>query len=460
MEFKIKEIVEATKGELIRGNPETIIKGISTDSRALQKNELFVALYGENFDGHNFIGQVKEKGGIGAIISHPVEQELPIIIKVEDSLRAYGDIASAYRNRFDIPIVGITGSNGKTTTKNMTSSILSERFCVLSPEKSFNNQIGVPATLLQLNNQHDVAVLELGTNMPGEIKRLTQIARPNIGVITNIGATHLEKLKSIKGVAEEKGDLLKDVEFAVLNADDDYFDRLAEKVNGQIVAFGVKRKIKNTTYNISASDISLTDDNRPKFNLFFDEISVCEIKLPCLGEYNVYNSLAAAAVGKIMGLNSEEIKVGLENYKPAEMRMQKFFRNGITIINDAYNSNPRSLSSALEFFDRLHCRGKKIAVLADMLELGEDSAQLHRQIGEKIPPSIDVLITVGDYAKLFAESAEKMVPNIHSLSSNLEASKLLNNIFEEGDAILLKGSRGMKLEEVLENWDGMHTKSR
>lgn len=484
MEFEIEEIIDATKGKLVRGDTSAVIKRISTDSRTLQENDLFVALSGEKFDGHDFLDQVAEKGGIGAIVSRPVDVNLPIMVEVDDTLNAYGDIAKANRKKFDIPIIAITGSNGKTTTKNMTASILSQRFCVLRPEKSFNNQIGVPATLLKLNHQHEVAVLELGTNMPGEITRLSQIAQPNIGVITNVGATHLEKLGSIEGVAEEKSDLLKDVEFSVLNADDDNFDLLAKKANGQVVTFGVRgqramgqwgysvktspeglsartynairdkhqapRTTHHAPHNITASDISLTDDGRPKFNLIFDDVPVCEIELPCLGEYNVYNALAAASVGRIMGLDYKKIKVGLEKYKPAEMRMQKINQNGITIINDAYNSNPRSLSLALEFFSKLDCQGKRVAVLADMLELGENSAELHRQIGEKMPSSIDVLITVGDCAKLIAEAAKETGLTVHSFQSNLEVSRLLNEIVTEDDAVLLKGSRGMKLEEVLE----------
>lgn len=485
MRLKIQEILNATKGKLVCGNPDMVIEGISTDSRTLQKDELFVALSGEKFDGHDFFDQVLEKGGMGAVVSHAVDVDLPVIIEVNNTLRAYGDIANVYRKKFDIPIVAITGSNGKTTTKNMTASILSQRFYVLSPEKSFNNQVGVPATLLKLNENHEVAVIELGTNMPGEIERLTQIVEPNIGVITNIAATHLEKLKSVEGVAKEKSSLLKSVKYSVLNADDDYFEFLASKASGEIVTFSIKRQEgkeennqrtnitptsrslqssritrKSTTSNLqstvsldtTASNISLTDDGRPKFNLIFNGNCVCKVLLPCLGEYNIYNALAAANIGKIMDLDYAEIKAGLENYKPAEMRMQPIYKDGITFINDAYNSNPRSLSLALEYFSRFECRGKKIAVLADMLELGECSAQLHRQIGENMPSSISVLITVGDYAKMIAEGAENRVPNVYSLQNNLEVSKLLNEIVNEGDVVLFKGSRNTKLEEVLEKF--------
>ena len=266
MNLKIAEILQATQGNLIQGNPNTVITQVSTDSRTIKKGDLFVALVGEKFDGHNFLEGVCQQGAIGAVVSKPLtdtSQLAPsIIVQVNDTLVALGDIANCHRRKFDLPIIAITGSNGKTTTKDITTSVLAQRFSVFKSEKSYNNQIGIPSRLMQLSEADEIAVLEIGTSWPGEIERLSQITAPTVGVITNIGPAHLELLGSIEGVAEEKGALLAHVEQAILNADDSMTPRLAGRVCGQITTFGWQNDA-----DISASEIEIDSFGKPAFTL-------------------------------------------------------------------------------------------------------------------------------------------------------------------------------------------------
>ncbi len=447
MKLSADEILKATGGQLLKGNVGTLITNISTDSRTLQNNDLFVALSGDTFDGHDFLEQIVEKGAVGAVVSSDVDVGLELLIKVGDTLQALGDIAAHYRRKFDIPIIAVTGSNGKTTTKDMAASILAERYSTLKSEGNLNNLIGVPLTLFHLSEEHQAAVLELGISIPGEMKHLAQIAQPNFGVITNIGPTHLEFLKSLEGVAQEKGVLLEYVQRAVLNADDKMTGKLKEYASGEIITFG-----ENADANVSADKIQLDEEGRAEFLLTVDGDDKGRIGLPVLGLHNVSNALAAVSVGVLMGLDFEEIKDGLESYQPTKMRMQTITINDVKFINDAYNSNPVSLKAAIDFFVSLICEGKKIAILADMLELGEDSEELHRQAGRDIPSNkIDVLITVGDNATKIAKAAESAIQkhNIFVCATNDEAAEKLREAAEPEDIVLLKGSRGMKLEEVI-----------
>jgi len=456
MKLSADEILKATGGQLLKGSKETLITNISTDSRTLQKKDLFVALIGDQFDGHDFLEQVAEKGAAGAVVSSDVDVELELLIKVSDTLQALGDIATYHRRKFDIPIIAVTGSNGKTTTKDMVASVLAQRFSTLKSAGSFNNLIGVPLTLFQLSEEHQAAVLELGISIPGEMKRLAQIAQPNLGIITNIGPTHLQFLKSLEGVAQEKGVLLEYVQRAVLNADDKMTGKLKECASGKIITFG-----ENAEANVRADKIQLDEEGRAEFSLIVDGDDKgriarsgaerrSRISLPSLGLHNLFNALAAASVGVLMGLDFEDIKNGLESYQPTKMRMQTITINDVKFINDAYNSNPVSLKAAIDVFVSLICEGKKIAVLADMLELGEDSEELHRQVGRDIPSNkIDVLITVGDKAEQIATESTIPKHNIFVCATNDEAAEKLREIAEPEDTVLLKGSRGMKLEEVI-----------
>ena len=302
MNLTIAEILKATDGKLIRGDANTTVTQISTDSRTVKCGDLFVPLIGEKFDGHDFLNQVRQKGAIGAVISKQIEADLPTIIQVKDTLIALGDIANCHRRKFNLPIVAITGSNGKTTTKDMTAAILSQACSVFKSEKNYNNQIGVPLRLLQLTDADEIAVMEIGANSPGEIERLSQILEPMVGVITNIGPTHLELLGSIEGVAEEKGALLEHVEFALLNADDPMtrrLVRLVRRARGQIFTFGYRFDA-----DVSAREIEIDSSGKPSFTLWIDGRDTERIHLPCLGKHNISNALAAASVGVWAGLTS------------------------------------------------------------------------------------------------------------------------------------------------------------
>ncbi len=454
MNLTIAEILQAAQGDLIEGNPNTVITRVSTDSRIIKKGDLFVALVGEKFDGHNFLENVCQQGAIGAVVSKPVadfsQLAPPIIVQVSDTLVALGDIANCHRRKFDLPIIAITGSNGKTTTKDITTSVLAQRFSVFKSEKSYNNQIGIPSRLMQLSETNEIAVLEIGTSWPGEIERLSQITAPTVGVITNIGPAHLELLGSIEGVAEEKGALLAHVKHAILNADDPMTPRLAGRVCGQITTFGWQ-----TDADISASEIEIDRFGNPAFTLKISGDEIDRVHLPCLGKHNIYNALAAVSVGVWAGLAPTEICIGLEHFQPADMRMEPIAHNDLLIINDAYNSNPESLKSALAFLSDIEINGKRIAILGDMLELGEASDAFHLKAGKAVPTNIDLLITVGPHSREIACGAEGRVEFITSCDTPQQAARDLIEYARPGDAVLIKGSRGIKLEQVLEELMGI-----
>ena len=449
MNLTIAEILQATQGKLIQGNPNTVITQVSTDSRTIEKGDLFIALVGEKFDGHNFLEGVCQQGAIGAVVSKPVadvSRLAPLtIIQVKDTLVTLGDIANCHRRKFDLPIVAITGSNGKTTTKDIATSVLAQRFSVFKSEKSYNNQIGIPSRLMQLSDADEIAVLEIGTSWPGEIERLSQITAPTVGVITNIGPAHLELLGSIEGVAEEKGALLTHVEHAILNADDPMTSRLAGRVCGQITTFGWQNDA-----DIAAGEIEIDSFGKPTFTLKIDGNDIDRVHLPCLGKHNIYNALAAAGVGIWAGLTPAEIRTGLESFQPANMRMQPIVHDDLRIVNDAYNSNPESLKSALAFLSDIEITGKRIAILGDMLELGEYSHTFHLKAGQAIPTNINLLITVGPHSRAIAYGAEDIVESIISCDTPKQAAQELTQYAQPGDAVLIKGSRGIKLEQVLE----------
>lgn len=449
--LRIDEILEACNGRLIQGNRDELIAEVSTDTRSLKGGELFVALRGQNFDGHDFINEAYQKGAVGAVIAKPLESSIKNLILVNDTLEALGNIAAAYRARFNIPMVAITGSNGKTTTKDMTASVLSQKFKVLKSESSLNNRIGIPMTLLELGREHEVGVLELGTSLWGEIPALAKIVKPEIGVIANIGPTHLEGLRSVERIAEEKVAILNFAERAILNFDDPLVSKMKTRFRGKVIGFGMSELAQ-----IRAKHLNLDKDGKVDFELLVNGLEYGRIYLPCLGIHNVYNALAAAAVGLICGVNWEQIKSGLESYEPPKMRMQSEDLGGVRFINDAYNANPVSMKAAIEFLSRIKADGKKVAVLGNMLELGENSEQFHRNVGEFFSKSrIDSLVCIGREASQIALAAvENGFPKDSTFvcDSTAQAASYLLELLKPGDVVLIKGSRGMKLEEVVEGF--------
>lgn len=450
--FRVDEIIQATKGLLIQGSLADKITGISTDSRNLKPQEAFLALRGKNFDGHDFIA-ASIKAKVSCIIVEKKPKVLVpaglAVIKVKDTTLALGDIARFQRQKINPPVIAVTGSNGKTTTKEMIAWILSADARVLKNEGTKNNQIGLPQTLIQLTKKDNFAVVEIGTNHFGEVDYLAKIARPNIGIITNVGPSHLEFLKDLRGVFKEKAALLDNLAkpaIALLNADDKSFKSLINrKIKGrQIFSYGINEKS-----DFCASGIKLKNER-----IEFKVNSEFKFELSTLGDYNVYNALGAIAVGRILGLSYSQMRARLAAFKFPKGRLNLVKFKGLRFIDDTYNSNPLSLSAALAVLGAMDCKGRKILIMGDMLELGSQKELLHRQIAWSITNTCDLLIAVGSLARVTACAARKNgleAKHIFCCDNALAARNLLlKKIFPKADdLILIKGSRSMKMEEVL-----------
>lgn len=451
--FKIDELLEATGGRLISGKNDTLVDGISIDSRTIRPQQAFIAIKGPNFDGHNFVDAAIKKGA-KAIIVHRKEsivhssKKISFII-VEDTTKALGDIARYQRQKFDIPVIAVTGSNGKTTTKEMLAWILSQEFKVLKNIGTKNNQIGLPLTLLNLNGSYDLVVLEVGTNHPGEVEYLARICQPNIGIITNIAPSHLEYFTNLTGVFREKSALLehlKNPRIAILNADDGLLKKqiAIKKRKPVILSFGIKRR----------SDFFVTDIEILNGRIKFSVNQKYVFTLKTVGYFNIYNALAALSVARIFGMQYKDIISGLSAFDFPQNRLEFLELNNIKFINDTYNSNPISLKQAIEALDNFQIKGRKIFVMGDMLELGSRKELFHRQAGRKAARICDVFITVGELSKFAAEAARRAglnSKNIFACASNLQAQDILFKKVSAGpdDIVLVKGSRAMKMEEIL-----------
>lgn len=453
--MKLKDIVKITRGKLLSGDPQKDIdpSRISTDSRSIKKNDLFLALKGDNFDGNGFIVEAFRKGATGAIGAGPKPHGLGsklAFIRVKDTTRALQDIAAAHRNNFKIPVIAVTGSNGKTTVKDMIASALSGRYRVLKNEGTKNNHIGLPQTLLKLNREHGACVVELGTNHPGEIKILAAIASPDIAVITNIGPSHLEFLGDLDGVYKEKTEIIrylgKGRGILVLNGDDKYLSRIKEK-GFRIVRYGFDG---GDDY---AAEILGAGNGRASFSVNLKDIF--SIRMP--GIHNIYNALAAIAVARLLKVPYALIKRSLARFKPADMRMVRDGSEGIDIINDSYNSNPMSVSAALEVLESYPASSRWV-VFGDMLELGGKSEYFHRMAGVLVAKSgADGLLTLGKfsrYALAEAGASGMREDRLWHCQGHAEAADILKRVAAKGDVILVKGSRGMKMEKVIEKFKG------
>ncbi|MEW6101420.1 MAG: UDP-N-acetylmuramoyl-tripeptide--D-alanyl-D-alanine ligase [Candidatus Omnitrophota bacterium] len=458
--FKISELLKATSGKLISANCNAEIRGISIDSRTIKPKEAFLAIKGNNFDGHNFIDEALKRGA-SLLITKPQgrkatclsgrrakpQAKIPVIT-VDDTVKALGDIARFYRQRLDTPVIAVTGSNGKTTTKEMIAWVLQAKFGVLKNEGTKNNNIGLPMALLNPNKDHDIAVLEIGTNHPGEVANLASICQPNIGVITNIGPAHLEYFKSLKNVFAEKYSLighLKGPRIAVLNADDPFLKKkICQKTKRAVIfGFGVKEK----------SDFSATQAKFLSRQLRFRVNKAGGFRLKSPGRFYIYNCLIAVAIGRIFGMGYDEIAKRLASFKFPSGRLNFFAAGRINFIDDTYNSNPLSLGKALETLRCLKSAGNKIFVMGDMMELGEGKEDFHRQAAKEIASSCDKFIAVGSLSRLAAEESLRLgfdAANIFTCETIKEAKDILFNKLCPGraDIVLVKGSRAMKMEEV------------
>jgi UDP-N-acetylmuramoyl-tripeptide--D-alanyl-D-alanine ligase len=459
MDWSVDDCLRAARGELLGNSQAVRFGGICIDSRQISGHDLFVAIKGEVHDGHRFAAEVVQKGVRGLMVARDRLADLPwqdwvrdgiVCISVADTTRALGDLAAYHRRRNRVSVAAITGSNGKTTTRQMTAAVVSRRYRTLSTRKNFNNDIGLPLTLFELSPDHQWAVVELGMNAPGEIRRLAEICYPNIGVITNIGPAHLAGVGSIEGVMKAKGELLEILApeaTAVLNADDKRVTALAARTDARIVTYGITEKAQ-----VRATDVSETArGSRFTLRLARERIPI-DLNIP--GRFMIANALAAAAVGHIIDLPVEEIKTGLERFEPIGGRMNVVdMPNGIHIIDDTYNANPGSMQAALATLQAL-CKGhRSVFVAGDMKELGTHSQSLHREIGTLAARSgIARILAVGEFAGEVASAAvaEGMPSGNIMTGSKQDILKALRDFLQAGDWVLVKGSRGMTMEEIVQ----------
>ncbi len=450
--LKLSFVLNSIEGCSLSAHKEVDFSGVSTDSKNILGKELFFALKGERLDGHNFISEALDRGAEGAVVEKDGYESNngKVIIRVPSTFRALGDVARAWRNKFQrLKLAAITGSNGKTTTKEMAAGILSLRFSVLKNSGNFNNLIGLPLTLLKLSEQHNAAVVELGMNDFGEIRRLSEICSPDIGAITNVGKAHLEKLGSIEGVAKAKGELIEgfgEPNSFVVNMDDPMIRKLAAGVECTKIPYG----ICSDGVLISARDIITDGFSAITFKMNIDGKEF-PARMRGIGIHNVMNALCASGIALGFGCSNEEIQAGLERYSPVYMRMEVLDSPfGFKIINDTYNSNPESMRRAVEELIRLKSDGRTIAVLGDMLELGGESITEHRMLGEFLRKlEVDYVIAYGKFAWCVLEGFGGGARGFYA-ETHQDAAEGLINFAEPGDLALIKGSRGMKMENIIQ----------
>ena len=447
--ISIAEILSATGGVLISGNTDETVSSVVCDSRKAVEGSLFVPLIGENVDGHDFINKAFENGAAASLIQSGYETQNAKgpLIEVNDTLEAMQDLAAYYRRKFDIPVIAVTGSVGKTTTKEMIASVLGSAMKVFKTEGNYNGQIGLPLTIFNLDSSYEIAVFELGVSKFGEMEKLAKIADPNIGVVTNIGMSHLENFKTIENTCSEKLKILQNPNgILYLNGDCPILSKKGQDLGYTVVYFGV-----NGDYPYKCQDIYSKNENTT-FTLVTSDFKE-NISIPCLGIHNVYNALAAIGVALKIGIHLDDIKKGLSSFKNVGMRQQISNLNGITIIDDSYNASPDSMKSAITVLKSIGS-GRKIVVMADMLELGGNSENAHYDIGRYMAiEGVNILITVGNLSQNAAEGIKSTNQEVISLkcSNNSEAFDTLKNIIKTGDKILVKGSRGMHTEEIVQN---------
>lgn len=435
------QIIEATGGTLVSGNENALVSAVSCDSRTTDSDTLYIPIKGERFDGHTFLEEVCGKGIGGCLFSGDYKPDAPFAICVEDTSKALLDIASYYRSLFDLPVVGLTGSVGKTTTKELIASVLSQKFNTLATKGNFNNNIGVPYTLFGLNDDHTAAVIEMGMSNFGEIEVLTKCARPDIAVITNIGTSHIEFLGSREGILRAKSEIFEGLPpngKVVLNGDDTYLRSLRGKLSYEVCWVGTD----NTFCDLTAQNIA-TDENGCSFT-----VNGREYYINLAGVHNVYNALSAVAVGEMLGMNYEEISKGLKAYHPDGIRQNIVSVNGYKVMNDCYNSSPQSAIAALDVLSDI-VSTRRIAVLGDIAELGDLTEELHREVGKALNESnIDVLVAVGTHTAFVADEAKSK--QVYRFDNSEEAAEFVRSFVVSGDAILIKGSRCMKMEKISE----------
>lgn len=452
--LSVKEVLEATGGALLAGSPATAFVTFSTDTRSLQPGALFFALRGERFDGHAFLAEAAARGAAGAVVAAPPGEgpRPPVLLRVRDPRHALGAVAGLWRRRHKVQVVAVTGTNGKTTTKEMAAAVLARRYRVLASPGNLNNLVGVPLALFRLAPEHEVAVLELGMSAPGEIGRLAEICEPDVGIITNVGEAHLEFLGSVEAVAAAKGEMLPFLggdKTAILSADDPQSRPLLPRAKGRLLTFGLSGRA-----DVRAGAIRVSKVRRTSFTLSALG-GTARVRLPIPGRHNILNALAAAAAGVALGVPVKAIAAGLAAAPVQPMRMQRVsLASGGVAYNDAYNANPTSMAAALEAFAAVRGPGRTVLVLGDMLELGAHAPEAHRRVG-RLAAALgpDRLIAVGGSAAALAEGARAAgLPESRIVLCRevAEAREALAGETAPGVWVFVKASRGVGLERVLE----------
>lgn len=451
--MRVRDILDSTGAVLLRGDGERWVHGVSTDTRALRPHQLFVALSGPNFDGNLFAQQACQLGagaillkGDSSLALPALQGDVPLAVHAEPR-RALADLASWHRSQLSIPVLGITGSCGKTTTKNILGQLLATRLRTVASPNSFNNDVGVPHTLLLADKTTQALVLEIGTNAPGEIAALSRIAQPTGAIITMIGASHLEGLGSIEGVAREKSALFASLPsdgFAVMNTDCRHADLLRASTRARVITVSIDGAGEfNATH-------ALFHSGGTTFRLRGREISS-----PLLGLHNISNLLCALAACHGMGIEIEELLPAISELKGGSRRMERHEIEGLVVFDDTYNANPESAGAAVRFLSGLHGRGRRVMVLGDMLELGASSPELHHALGREIAGSaIDLLVLVGDQVKATAAGAlEAGMPakRVVYVPSAEQAASEIDGLLRQGDTVLLKASRRIGLDRVVDH---------
>lgn len=448
----VNEILKATGGKLICGSADTVIRNISIDSRVMKGDDIFVPLIGERVDGHDFIGKAVENGAKAVFTSKNTDCIEGIsLIKVDDTLKALQQLGVYYKSLYPMPVVSVTGSVGKTTTREMVAQALSAGFKVFKTSKNYNSNIGLPVTLSEIKADDEIAVLELGISDFGEMEELTRMAGPDVAIITNIGVAHIAQFKTRGNICSEKLSIVKGLNpegTLILNGDDDMLAKHGRQVFPKVVYYGL-----SSHNDVRAENITY-EEGRSTFDARIGGKTI-RVSLPVMGQHMVMNALAALSAASCFGVDLEKAAEKLGEFGGFKNRQQIYDLNGVTIVDDTYNASPDSMRAAISVLENMPVRGERIAVLADMLELGENSPLYHEQIGSfAAKHKVDKLVTVGKLGKKIADgfdlacSEDGIEAGLCSFSENLETYDYLKMTVKPGDAVLFKGSNGMKLGEI------------
>ena len=445
---RIAELISAGGGF----DQAAAVEGYSIDSRTIAPGELFFAIVGERLDGHDYVRAALEKGAVGAVVSESRAAEFAAagnILTVKETLPALQTLGAGVRRLWGKTLIGVTGSAGKTTTKEAIAAVLGSRFHTLKSEGNLNNHFGLPLQLLRLTTEHDVAVMEMGMSHAGEIMALAKLAQPNIGVVTLVAPVHLEFFKSVAEIARAKYELIESLPaggVAVLNADDPYVSQFGRDFHGKVLTFGIEHAA-----DVRAEDVNSLGGEGSRFRVDFEN-QAADVRLPLIGRHNVYNALAALAVGVDRGVTLDEGAGALAKLRPYDKRGQMLEIGRARVIDDCYNSNPKALISMVEALGQLKAQ-RHIVVAGEMLELGAEGERLHRESGEQIAArGADVLLGVRGLAREMVMAAKQAGIAAEFVSTPEEAGEWLARNVHSGDAVLLKASRGVKLEKALESW--------